>query len=283
MELLQLRYFYESAKSENFSKTAKMFMVPTTSVSASIKRLETELGCTLFDRTANCIRLNANGRLLQQTLCSVFGELDRTIGELSSHPDECREIKILVRAMRRKITDLIVEYNTKHPHITFKTVFDYEDVRLDEYDIIIDDAKEQYADYESIELFDMRLQLIAAATHPLKGRKLTLAELSDQSFISLGNRSNMHSLLTRACAHSGFTPKVSAVCNDMACYEKFIAAGMGIGIAQQYADIYQRATDICYLNVADFNEHYVVYAYFQRKESRRTVKNFVSFLKNNRG
>ena len=120
MELLQLRYFYESAKSENFSKTAKMFLVPTTSVSASIKRLEAELGCTLFDRTANCIRLNANGRLLQQTLCSVFGELDRTIGELSAHPEESREIKILVRAMRRQITDLIVEYNTKHPHVTFK-------------------------------------------------------------------------------------------------------------------------------------------------------------------
>ena len=42
MELLQLKYFYESAKNENFSKTAEMFMVPTSSVSASIKRLEKE-------------------------------------------------------------------------------------------------------------------------------------------------------------------------------------------------------------------------------------------------
>lgn len=282
MELLQLRYFYESAKSENFSKTAKLYMVPTTSVSASVKRLEAELGCTLFDRTANCIRLNANGRLLQQTLCTVFGELDRTVGELSAHPEENREIKILVRAMRRKITDLIVDYNGKHPRVTFKTVFDYEDVRLEEYDIIIDDAKEQYADYECIELFDMRLQLIASANHPLKGRQLTLSELSGQTFISLGNRSNMHGLLTKACAHSGFTPKVSAVCNDMACYERFIAAGMGIGIAQQHADSYQNATDICYLNVSDFNVHYTVYAYFQRKENKQTVKNFVEFLKNNR-
>jgi hypothetical protein len=47
VELLQLRYFYESAKNENFSKTAEIFMVPTTSVSASIRRLEEELGCPL--------------------------------------------------------------------------------------------------------------------------------------------------------------------------------------------------------------------------------------------
>ena len=43
MELLQLRYFFESAKTENFSKTAQKFQVPTTSVSASVKRLEKEM------------------------------------------------------------------------------------------------------------------------------------------------------------------------------------------------------------------------------------------------
>ena len=43
MELLQLRYFFESAKSESFSKTAEKYMVPITSVSASVKRLEREL------------------------------------------------------------------------------------------------------------------------------------------------------------------------------------------------------------------------------------------------
>ena len=38
MEILQLRYFYESAKTGSFARTAEAFMVPTTSVSASVKR-----------------------------------------------------------------------------------------------------------------------------------------------------------------------------------------------------------------------------------------------------
>ena len=42
MEMLQLRYFYESAMAESISKTAQKFMVPASSVSASIKRLEKE-------------------------------------------------------------------------------------------------------------------------------------------------------------------------------------------------------------------------------------------------
>ena len=61
MEMLQLRYFFLSAKNQNFSATAKMFDVPTTAVSSSVRRLEEELGCKLFDRTHNRIMLNAKG------------------------------------------------------------------------------------------------------------------------------------------------------------------------------------------------------------------------------
>ena len=42
MEMLQLRYFFESAKNGSFAKTAKKYDVPSTSVSAAIKRLEEE-------------------------------------------------------------------------------------------------------------------------------------------------------------------------------------------------------------------------------------------------
>ena len=280
MELLQLRYFYESAKNENFTKTAQMFMVPTTSVSAAIKRLEKELDCKLFDRTANRIALNANGRLLQQSLCSVFHEMDRVVEELSDHAEDTREIKILVRGMRKKITDLMIEYSTKHPHVTFKTSFDYDDENYTAYDIVIDDEKDRYADYERIELFNMRLRLKCAEHDPLCEKKLLLSQLCGRPFLSMGPNSNMHHILTKACSRAGFTPKISVVCNDIACYEKFIAAGMGIGIARQNSE---SAPGICDLDVTDFDEHYTVYAYYSHKEYYGKIKNFVEFLKSNRG
>ena len=62
MEMLQLRYFYDSAMGESFSKTAQKYMVPVSSVSASVKRLEQELGTPLFDRTGNRVLLNEKGR-----------------------------------------------------------------------------------------------------------------------------------------------------------------------------------------------------------------------------
>ena len=62
MELLQMKYFYDTANSGSFTKTAEKYMVPTSSVSAAVKRLEKELGCELFDRSANKITLNDEGK-----------------------------------------------------------------------------------------------------------------------------------------------------------------------------------------------------------------------------
>lgn len=277
MEILQLRYFYESAKTENFTKTAQKFQVPTTSVSASVKRLEKEVGCQLFDRDANRIRLNSNGLLLQQTLCSVFRDLDSVAEELAAHNRDPREIKLLVRGMRRKITDLITEYSTRHSHISFKTVFDYGNTDFKEYDIIIDKENDLYAEYERIELFTMRLRLKCAAHDRLCQEKLTLNQLCDRPFILMDAEGNMGKILTKACSRVGFTPKTAVLCNDIECYEKFIVSGMGIGIGRQ--DDAPGASEIRDLDVVDFQEHYTVYAYYPKKEYYGKIKSFVEFLK----
>jgi len=278
MELLQLRYFYESAKTENFTKTANRFQVPATSVSACIKRLERELGCELFDRVSNRICLNSNGRLLQQTLCSVFRDLDSVTQELTAHSNDPRDIRLLVRGMRRKITELITEYSTMHAHVSFRTVFDYGDIDFKQYDVIIDQDSDQYSGYERLELFSMRLKLKCAEHHPLCHQSLSLNQLCDQPFISMDADSNMQKILTKACTRVGFTPKISIQCNDIECHDRFIAAGMGIGIGRQN-DSCTAQSAIQDLDVVDFKEHYTVYAYYSKEAYYGKVKSFVEFLK----
>ncbi len=87
--------------------------------------------------------------------------------EISAHTEDTREIKILVRSMRRRITECITQYSQKHAHITFKIIFDYDDDRYQDYAIIIDTEKDLYGDFERIELFNMRLRLVCSAASPL--------------------------------------------------------------------------------------------------------------------
>lgn len=274
MELLQLRYFYESAKTESFAKTAQKYMVPTSSVSASVKRLEKELGIELFDRSCNRISLNSNGKKFQQSICTIFSELDSAVQNVTTFPADDREIKILVRATRQKITEHIVEYNSNHPNIKFKTVFDFLENDFEKYDIIIDEKADVYSDFDNFELSTLQIRLKASVKSPLCNKKLTLKQLSTQPFISWGEQSNMHKILLRSCNNAGFTPNIIVHSNDILCNERLIASGIGIGLGSS------TTKDTTFLNISDFDERYTVYCYYKAQSNYGNVEHFLNFLKN---
>jgi len=277
MEILQLRYFFDSAKHESFSKTAQKYMVPITSVSASIKRLETELGCTLFDRLPNRILLNDNGRKLQQSLYIIFSELDDITGAFSAKNTDTREIKMLVRAMRSQVTDYIIEYKSRHPYISFKTVFDFGDINIENYDIIIDDKPEKYADYENFEICSTRILLKASSNSPLCKRKLTLKQLCNQSFLSMGEQSSMHQLLINACNRAGFSPNIVVKTNDTQCYKKCLESGIGIGLGRDNPQ--EHNNNIKFLDITDFDARQTVYGFYKKQHAYGNVEHFINFLK----
>ena len=80
-----MRYFYETAQNENIAKTAEQFMVPSSSVSASIKRLEKELGVTLFERSCNRIKLNDKGYLFAESLREIFEKFEDTLAKVTGN------------------------------------------------------------------------------------------------------------------------------------------------------------------------------------------------------
>lgn len=279
MEILQLRYFYESAKTENFARTAEKYLVPATSVSASVKRLEKELGCTLFHRSCNRIMLNDNGKRLRQSLQIVFDELDSAVESLTSAGSDTREIKILVRAMRREVTDLIIKYKTIHPHMAFKTIFDFDETDFKSYDIIIDEKAQKYNEYEKIDLFTTRIRLCASAKNPLCGKKLTLKQLRNQSFISIGENNSMHRIFINACKAAGFTPNIVVQTNDVQCNIKCVEADVGIGLARDWPQSILPNTRK-YLNVTDFNEEQTICSYYKKQSAYGNVRHFLKFLEN---
>ncbi len=275
MEILQLRYFYESAKYENFAKVAEKFSVPASSVSASVKRLESELGVQLFDRRCNQILLNQNGKIFQQHLCAVFRELDSAVEKVSTKPSDTREIKLLVRANRNQITDLIIKYHQKYPNIIFKTVFDFSEENLENFDIIIDEKKDAYTEYECFELYTSELRLKASSQNKLCQQRLTLSMLSKQPFISWGEQSNMHTILLRACKNAGFVPNVVVNSNDSRCIQKLLEADIGIGIG------FDAIGDTAFLDVSDFRERYTVYCFYKEIANFGNISHFLTFMQDN--
>ena len=278
MDLLQLRYFYESAQNENFSKTAEKYMVPPSSVSAAVKRLENEIGANLFDRTFNRIVLNENGRILADALGVAFDQVDSALQTIKSVDDQNREIRMLVRVRRKWITDLIIEYQKSHPHVTFGVTNDFCTEEFDDYDIIMDEKLDWYGERERFLLSVEQICIKASKDSPLVGKTLTMKQLHDQSFIMMGNGA-LRRLLEKTGKRCGFVPRVAIECDDRQCMIRCVEAGMGLMMGSRKALLDKTEENIVPLNVVDFNEIQAVYVYHRKLETGdRVLKDFLNFL-----
>ncbi|MEU9161864.1 LysR family transcriptional regulator [Streptomyces sp. NPDC048424] len=78
MELRQLRYFVTVADEGGFGRAAERLGIVQSAVSTQVRRLERQLGVTLFDRTARRAVLTGPGEALLPQARAVLDAADRT-------------------------------------------------------------------------------------------------------------------------------------------------------------------------------------------------------------
>lgn len=231
MELLQLRYFCSAAKSENFSKTAAEFMVPQSTVSQTIKKLETELGISLFDRRGNRVFLNDSGRMFYLTVSRSLTEIDNACDTLREIADgSAGSISILIKTDRRFIAECIAKYKEKHPNIRF-TVHHRTPSEPCHFDMIIDDREFIHPDMECHSLMRETLLIGVHGDNPLAKRKaLTFNDIADKTFISMPNGNSLYRILNSIFQKNGKSPKIDIFCDDPYFIRKYIELKLGIAI-----------------------------------------------------
>lgn len=280
MELLQLRYFLDSAQSENFSKTAEKFMVPASSVSISVKRLEKEIGCSLFDRKGNRIVLNYQGRKLRDTLKKSLWEIDNTVAEISSFPrEETGDIYLLIRSERRVITEHIIEFKKHFPNVVFHLTHDFNTKDIEKYDIIVDESSDAYQNFERFPLLKENIRFAASVNNPLCSEKITINQLYDQPFITMGEGSSLKRLTVESCEKAGFKPNIIIESDDPYYLRKYIEMDFGISLIPETSWKGEISEKIAFLDVVDFSKQRITYAYFNRLKGKNgTAERFYKFI-----
>lgn len=118
MELQQLRYFKCVAETGRINAAAKALYISPPALSASIARLEKDLGCTLFDRSNNSITLNRNGEILRKYVDQVFHALDAAEAELAQAAEADRTHICIAVTTSNLWIGLICAFSLEYPQIT---------------------------------------------------------------------------------------------------------------------------------------------------------------------
>ena len=268
MEFLQLKYFCDAAVTQNLSKTAKKYYVPTSTVSISIKKLEDELGCKLFHHSSNKIMLNDEGR-------EFYENISKALAIIKDAKDKIRDtgairgtISIRCRSNRGALTRAMEEFLRDYPEVKFKITFGEANVKnLDlimSYDTVI-----EYD--EKILLIDEDAPIAINKSNPLAYKKdLTIADLKDERFII-----GMSQTTADACYSAGFSPNIAFEFNDPAYVRKYLELGLGIGFVPSYSWADQLSDNVVLRSLGVRRK---TYAYLPTdKYTKRSVRLFLDY------
>ncbi len=77
MEIRQLQYFVESARTRSFSQAARRLFTSQPNVSKAIQQLEAELSTPLFTRSSGGIELTEEGKIVYLYAVNILQNVDR--------------------------------------------------------------------------------------------------------------------------------------------------------------------------------------------------------------
>jgi len=235
MEFLQLRYFRDAAETQNFSKTAQKFGVPTSAVSQSIRRLERELGTTLFERTANRISLNEDGKLLYRAVYQMDKTLEDIKRQFSDQKEELGgEVRMEISCNRQIVSDAIRQFGQMYPKVSF--VLSHGAPADGEFDLIISDDELLKDRLSRVALITEPVAIAFSKSHPMAScEEIALKDLATERFVTMQPGRRLYYLTQSLCAQAGFLPKISIQCDDPFYIRQYIEMDLGIGFVPMFS------------------------------------------------
>ncbi len=279
MELLQLKYFKDAAHLENFSKVAELHMVPPSSVSHTIARLEDELGVKLFTRSGNKIFLNEAGKIFYNEVNTSLSKLDKGVELLKKK----RSASIRIYLIQGVVVTIpvLAEFKKENPDIdfTFSKLSDRAKGNVF-FDILVSTKPFMNdANYNSLPLFEEKVVVAVAKDSPLtKKQALTIDDIRGMPVIGLYPLSNLHRLVSRYFDANEYSPDIIVESEDKPTVIEFVKGGFGIAFCPNMSWNTGECEEIAFLPLADFDGKRTVYISWPKEyEPSDATKKLISF------
>ena len=237
-----LRWLQQVADGTTVTEVSELESVTQSGVSRALARLEAQIGTPLLRRSGRTLRMTHAGAVFKPHLDALLHNLDDGIAAVSQliDPDTGTVALGFQQSLGTwLVPDLARSFRTAHPRVRFQLT----QVRDEPNSAALDDGLADLelgsrrpntppdADVHTRLIALEPLRLALPREHPLAAqRRVRLADVADEPFISLRSASALRRLTDNLCEQAGFRPDVIFEGDDLSNVRGFVAAGLGVAV-----------------------------------------------------
>lgn len=292
-----MNYVYEVYREGSFSKAAAKLYISQPALSATVKKVETEIGMPLFDRGHSPIRLTECGKKYIRIVETIRKMEEEFAGYVSSL-NELSTGKLVIGGTYLfsafVFPEILKRFQDLYPNVKLSLVEGHtsqleEKLFSGEIDLLMDNYPLDDELYEKRYVKKEHLLLAVPAGFKSNGaakpwslsagdiRKnvhmrpetegVPLKLFEEEPFVLLRSHNDTRERVERICGRAGITPKVAWKLDQMLTTYHLTERGMGISFVSDTALRYvSTGSDVCYYRIDDPDAERNVYLYYRRNK-----------------
>lgn len=247
MDTRQLRHFVALAETLNFHRAAERLHIAQPPLSASIRKLEAELGVQLFERTRRGTTLTlAGAAALEDARRALFhtAQFGRTALAAANGEAGTLRIGFVGSATYALMPQVMPLFRQRYPGVQLELLESTTSKIRDMVDSgaidagllrfpIIQASRMQIAPIER----DVFVAALPTGHALARRRRLTLADLAQEPFVmySAGEVPGLHAMAMLACQQAGFSPFVQQEAVQVQTVVSLVESGLGVALVPSVA------------------------------------------------
>ena len=259
MEIRELRSFCTAARLRSISRAAQELGLGQPTVTTHIKKLEEELGMTLFDRVKRPIQLTLSGQRLADIALPLVEGID-SLPTMTAMAEERGPVNIastpdiIPHTLIRVVRVFLNRYPRVHMRIRSGTRSEVlEMVEDGEVDLGVIQHSEKRDDLEFLGLFLYERVLLTPPDHPLMREPLeTLDQIAKWPLIMMGRGTYTRQILEDEFRRRGVEYDVVVELDSMDMIKRYVALGMGISVGPRLSIEPDDSRNLGVISLANF-------------------------------
>ncbi len=247
MTLTELRYLVALSRERHFGRAAERCFVSQPTLSVAVRKLEEELGVTLFERHRGEVNATPAGARIVEQAKRVLSEA-QTIGDIARASRDELEGPLRLGAIYTVgpylLPHLIPELHRRAPHMPLIIEENYtaelqRQLQHNELDVVIAAAPFEQPGVATLPLYDEPFMVVVYRDHPwVKRRRITTGELAGERLLLLGPGHCFRDQVLAACPEcrenevDGHPPLAGS---SLETIRHMVASGLGITVLPQSA------------------------------------------------